>query len=97
MANWERVDHVAHLIHDQLAAGYRPRAVVCSAMGKTTNSLLSAGEFALGTFSRRPDGQEFCRSLPASLTCHGCVASFLTSVGAWAHCLSLFGRGPGVH
>jgi len=38
---------VAHLIKDQIAAGYRPRAVVCSAMGKTTNSLLSAGDFAL--------------------------------------------------
>ena len=25
----------------------RPRAVVCSAMGKTTNSLLSAGEMAM--------------------------------------------------
>lgn len=48
LANLERIDHVANLIKDQLAAGYRPRAVVCSAMGKTTNSLLSAGEFALG-------------------------------------------------
>jgi hypothetical protein len=50
LANYERVDHVARLIAAQLEAGYRPRAVVCSAMGKTTNSLLSAGEFALGTF-----------------------------------------------
>lgn len=49
LANYERVDHVANLIKDQLEAGCRPRAVVCSAMGKTTNSLLSAGEFALGT------------------------------------------------
>lgn len=48
LANLERIDHVANLIKDQRAAGYRPRAVVCSAMGKTTNSLLSAGEFALG-------------------------------------------------
>jgi len=50
LANQERIDHVAHLIKDQLELGYRPRAVVCSAMGKTTNSLLSAGEFALGMF-----------------------------------------------
>ena len=48
MANDERIDHVAHLIKDQIAQGFRPRAVVCSAMGKTTNNLLSAGEFALG-------------------------------------------------
>lgn len=51
LANAERVDHVANLIKGQIAAGYRPRAVICSAMGKTTNSLLSAGEFALGTLS----------------------------------------------
>jgi aspartokinase len=49
LANAERVDYVANLIKGQIAAGYRPRAVICSAMGKTTNSLLSAGEFALGT------------------------------------------------
>lgn len=47
LANAERIDHVARLIKDQIAAGYRPRAVVCSAMGKTTNTLLSAGDFAL--------------------------------------------------
>lgn len=47
LANYERIDHVAHLIKDQIAAGYRTRAVVCSAMGKTTNSLLAAGDFAL--------------------------------------------------
>jgi len=47
LANDERIDHVAHLIKDQIAQGFRPRAVVCSAMGKTTNNLLSAGEFAL--------------------------------------------------
>mmetsp|Transcript_4764 Transcript_4764/g.6632 ORF Transcript_4764/g.6632 Transcript_4764/m.6632 type:complete len:543 (-) Transcript_4764:86-1714(-) len=47
LANYERIDHVANLIKDQIAAGYRPRAVVCSAMGKTTNNLLSAGDFAL--------------------------------------------------
>ena len=47
LADADRVDHVANLIKTQIAAGYRPRAVVCSAMGKTTNNLLSAGEFAL--------------------------------------------------
>lgn len=47
LADASRVDHVANLIKDQIAAGYRPRAVVCSAMGKTTNALLSAGDFAL--------------------------------------------------
>jgi len=47
IANADRVDHVTKLIKDQVAAGYRPRAVVCSAMGKTTNSLLAAGDFAL--------------------------------------------------
>lgn len=47
LANEERIEHVAQLIKDQRALGYVPRAVVCSAMGKTTNSLLSAGEFAL--------------------------------------------------
>ena len=50
LANYERVDHVANLIKDQIKAGYRPRAVVCSAMGKTTNNLLSAGDFALGEY-----------------------------------------------
>lgn len=48
IANAERIDYVANLIKTQRERGYRPRAVVCSAMGKTTNSLLSAGEFALG-------------------------------------------------
>lgn len=47
LANDERIDHVANLIKDQIKQGYQPRAVVCSAMGKTTNNLLSAGEFAL--------------------------------------------------
>lgn len=47
LANFERIDHVANLIKDQIALGYRPRAVICSAMGKTTNNLLSAGSFAL--------------------------------------------------
>ena len=48
LADASRVDHVANLIKDQIKEGYRPRAVVCSAMGKTTNALLSAGDFALG-------------------------------------------------
>ncbi len=47
LANAERIDHVANLIKSQIEEGYRPRAVICSAMGKTTNNLLSAGEFAL--------------------------------------------------
>ena len=47
LADKDRIDHVAHLIKGQMELGYRPRAVVCSAMGKTTNSLYSAGEFAL--------------------------------------------------
>lgn len=47
MANAERIEHVANLIKSQIELGYRPRAVICSAMGKTTNSLLSAGDFAL--------------------------------------------------
>jgi aspartate kinase len=51
LADKDRIDHVAHLIQSQLQNGFRPRAVVCSAMGKTTNSLLSAGEFALGELS----------------------------------------------
>lgn len=48
LADASRVDHVANLIKDQIQVGYRPRSVVCSAMGKTTNALLSAGDFALG-------------------------------------------------
>lgn len=59
LANSERVDRVAHLIKDRIRpppnedgtesgeAPVRPRAVVCSAMGKTTNNLLSAGQMAL--------------------------------------------------
>jgi len=47
LADYKRIDHVANLIKDQIKLGYRPRAVVCSAMGKTTNNLLSAGDFAL--------------------------------------------------
>ncbi|KAL9178258.1 hypothetical protein ACHAXT_001802 [Thalassiosira profunda] len=59
LANAERVDRVAHLIKDRIRpppkedgsesdeVPVRPRAVICSAMGKTTNSLLAAGELAL--------------------------------------------------
>jgi aspartate kinase len=47
LANADRILHVTNLIKDQIALGYRPRAVVCSAMGKTTNALLSAGDYAL--------------------------------------------------
>jgi len=59
LANAERVDRVANLIKDRIRPPnkedgsesdeipVRPRAVICSAMGKTTNSLLSAGEMAL--------------------------------------------------
>ena len=47
LANADRVDHVAGLIKDQILEGNRPAAVVCSAMGKTTNNLLNAGDFAL--------------------------------------------------
>eukprot|EP00980_Cylindrotheca_fusiformis_P003062 scaffold713_cov131-Cylindrotheca_fusiformis.AAC.20 len=47
LADASRIDYVANLIKDQIASGSRPRAVVCSAMGKSTNNLLSAGEFAL--------------------------------------------------
>ena len=45
LANAERVDHVCHLIKEY--GETLPRAVVCSAMGKTTNMLLQAGEAAL--------------------------------------------------
>jgi len=47
LANAVRIDEVAHLIKNQIELGYQARAVICSAMGKTTNSLLSAGNFAL--------------------------------------------------
>jgi len=47
LANAERVTYVAKLIKKHVEQGYRP-VVVCSAMGKTTNTLLSLGEFALG-------------------------------------------------
>jgi len=48
IANAERVDEVAHIIKGQIELGYVPVAVICSAMGKTTNMLLSAGDMALG-------------------------------------------------
>ena len=49
LADSSRIDYVANLIKSQIAKGIRPAAVVCSAMGKTTNNLLNAGEFAMGT------------------------------------------------
>jgi len=48
IANADRINEVSYLIKNQIELGYQPRAVVCSAMGKTTNTLLTAGEFALG-------------------------------------------------
>jgi len=59
LANSECIDRVAKLIRDRIRpplnedgtvseeVPVRPRAVICSAMGKTTNTLLSAGEMAL--------------------------------------------------
>mmetsp|Transcript_33096 Transcript_33096/g.69652 ORF Transcript_33096/g.69652 Transcript_33096/m.69652 type:complete len:344 (-) Transcript_33096:114-1145(-) len=59
LANSECIDRVAKLIRDRIRpplnedgsvseeVPVRPRAVICSAMGKTTNSLLSAGQMAL--------------------------------------------------
>lgn len=47
LAGAERIYHITDLIKRQISLGYRPRAVICSAMGKTTNGLLSAGNFAL--------------------------------------------------
>lgn len=55
LANAERVTYVAKLIKKHVEAGYRP-VIVCSAMGKTTNTLLSSGDFALS-------GQVFVDSL----------------------------------
>lgn len=46
LASAERVTYVAKLIKKHVDAGYRP-IIVLSAMGKTTNTLLSAGNFAL--------------------------------------------------
>lgn len=51
LATAERVTYVAKLIKKHVEQGYRPM-IVCSAMGKTTNGLLTAGDFALkGTVS----------------------------------------------
>ena len=61
LANTECIDRVTRLIRDRIhpppnedgtdsnEIPVRPRAVICSAMGKTTNALLSAGEMALDT------------------------------------------------
>ena len=46
LSSHSRIDDIAQLIKSQPKAGNRPRAVVCSAMGKTT--LLCAGKLALG-------------------------------------------------
>lgn len=48
LASADRINEVSYLIKSQIELGYQPRAIVCSAMGKTTNTLLNAGEFALG-------------------------------------------------
>ena len=62
LANTECIDRVTRLIRDRIhpppnedgtdsnEIPVRPRAVICSAMGKTTNALLSAGEMALDTW-----------------------------------------------
>ena len=47
LADASRIEHVAQLIKNQISLGVKPVAVVCSAMGKTTNNLLNAGDFAL--------------------------------------------------
>lgn len=46
LASAERIVYVTKLIKSHVESGYKP-IIVCSAMGKTTNSLLSAGDFAL--------------------------------------------------
>ena len=46
LANSERIMYVSKLIMKHFELGYKP-VIVCSAMGKTTNSLLSSGDFAL--------------------------------------------------
>lgn len=46
LATAERIVYVSKLIKKHVEQGYKP-TIVCSAMGKTTNSLLSAGDFAL--------------------------------------------------
>lgn len=47
LANANRINEIAYLIKSQITLGLKPRAVVCSAMGKTTNTLLSCGDYAL--------------------------------------------------
>ena len=47
LADASRIDYVAKLIKSQIEKGIRPQAMVCSAMGKTTNNLLNAGDAAL--------------------------------------------------
>jgi len=46
LATAERIVYVTKLIKRHVEQGYKP-IIVCSAMGKTTNTLLSAGDFAL--------------------------------------------------
>jgi len=46
LATPERIVYVAKLIKKHVDNGYKP-IIVCSAMGKTTNALLTAGDFAL--------------------------------------------------
>jgi aspartate kinase len=66
LANAERIDYVAHLIKDQLQEGvYRPRAIVCSAMGSTTNHLLDAGESALADNGVKGESSSSSSSLEA--------------------------------
>eukprot|EP01039_Chlorochromonas_danica_P006131 gene6131-6751_t len=55
LASAERITYVAKLIKKHVEQGYRP-IIICSAMGKTTNTLLSSGDFAL-------QGQIFVESL----------------------------------
>jgi len=46
LASPERITYVSKLIKKHVEQGYSP-IIICSAMGKTTNTLLSAGDFAL--------------------------------------------------
>eukprot|EP01038_Epipyxis_sp_PR26KG_P014641 gene14641-19668_t len=46
LATAERITYVSKLIRKHVQLGYHP-IIVCSAMGKTTNALLSSGDFAL--------------------------------------------------
>lgn len=48
LATAERITYVAKLISKHFEQGYRP-IIICSAMGKTTNTLLAAGDFALNS------------------------------------------------